>query len=440
MDNVTNRNKLKSQSNFDISRNLSDSDINNTTLLDSTMRSLPNLSVDSEEVTELKLKYEQIVLELDGAHIEIENLNIEISRLKQELENNKIQIETLKKVGIVEGGSAGNSSKHKSKKKRKKSLIADSITKECEDKREKCTKKLNYEEEESDVDYTDTSNNITNTENNEQENETNTQIANNDINTQEKDTNEEKSAESNYNNITNAEQNNDSYIHYDNNTADKQKHKVLILADQQGRGIQAALQKLLGTEYKVVSHFKPAARLGEVISNVNLCTQEFTKEDYIIILAGMNDSDPREASSLLYYYLSRSHHSNIIICEVPYNKNINEHKLNNEFKCICSLFTRCEFIDMGFSRYIPKRSLFVNYITRRLLKEILRLDYGNKYQKYITTLQNSRFIQNDKQFNDAQTQTDDLIGPNVNCNNEQIDGTNNDDNLNGSQLFREENE
>lgn len=437
MDFVTSRNKLKSQSNFDLSRNLSDDD-HNSTMMDSSMRSLPNLSVDCEEITELKLKLEQMVLELDGAHLEIENLNIENSRLKQEVENNKKQIETLKK--ITEEGNTGSTGKSKTKKKRQKrdSLMSDSLRKD--NKKEKCSKKLNYEEESKEEFCTLVTDENTSAcddsiikENDKNDNSDTSNVQIQDIHT-DKIINDTNIYIKNSDNYTENKINQDNY-----SNTDEPKHKVIILADEQGRGLQASLQKLLGTNYKVFSYFKPGASSGDILDDVNVLTKEFTKEDYLIILAGKNDRNPRESSSILFYNLSKTKHTNVIVSEIPYNRIVNEYKLNNEIKCTCSIFKHSEFVDMGFSTFIPNRSRFLNHITRRLLKEILRLGYRNNYHNYLTNLRYIQNIQKTKQFNDANTQTDDII-LNENTDTEKIHDIINKvplDDSNENNLFRE---
>lgn len=72
----------------------------------------------------------------------------------------------------------------------------------------------------------------------------------------------------------------------------KRKHKVLLFADENGRGLRDKLERLLGSDYSVIAELKPYASLDQVVTihNTLLCNN-LTKSDYVIILAGSHDNN-----------------------------------------------------------------------------------------------------------------------------------------------------
>lgn len=397
MENVTNRNKIKSQSNFDLSRDLSESD---TTIMDSTMRSLPNLSIDSEEMTELKLKFDQLLLELDGANLEIENLNIENNRLKQELEQNKKQVETLKKLGITSGGSTGSSGKNKSKKKkqnRRDVLLSESITEEYKSKKEKCTKKLDYKEQESGDDYVQIFDNNTNTDCQEQMKVNENYVQDSVIIEHEDEQEYKKYTEISHetdNNVTknietiefNADEINEQ-VQEDTtkpniSTLKGNTKKIVIIGDQQARDVQRILQKLMGPNYFITSYWKPGAVLEDIIAS---CYREISclgENDFIIVLGGTNDTNPTEFHFHMKTFLKYTKHTNVLVSEVPYNKHLNERKLNYELRFVCNGFKHTLFVDMNYVRTIPYRKVFALNLSRVFHKEIIHIEYKINKIKY----------------------------------------------------------
>jgi len=73
------------------------------------------------------------------------------------------------------------------------------------------------------------------------------------------------------------------------NARKRQKKKVLLLADSNGRYCGDQLQNGLGDNFEVCTIFKPSAKINQVIENVEHLTKNFTQEDVVIIHAGSND-------------------------------------------------------------------------------------------------------------------------------------------------------
>lgn len=164
--------------------------------------------------------------------------------------------------------------------------------------------------------------------------------------------------------------------------SEKTRRKVIIIADQQGKGVRRYLQNLIGEDFLVTCLWKPGAKMGDLLSSYKQELQTLTKLDYVILLGGSNDKNPIEFQYNLEKWLNCIINTNILICEIPYNKLLNEKKLNYELRFICNRYKNSFFVDMGFEQFIPYKSFFSTFISRSLLKEILRLEYQQKINAY----------------------------------------------------------
>lgn len=175
--------------------------------------------------------------------------------------------------------------------------------------------------------------------------------------------------------------------------------KVLILGDEQGRNQSQLLQQKLGSLYKVQSFLKPGARMSEVTETYEKEIMNFNKNDIIILLAGVNDRNPFEFKAKLITWLNSIKNTNVIISEIPYNRNLNETKLNYELKYICSKFNNVTYIDMHYSQSVPYKHVFSRHLSGYLLKEILHISYKNAFEAYSK-------VSNKPILIDKETQTD----------------------------------
>lgn len=207
-------------------------------------------------------------------------------------------------------------------------------------------------------------------------------------------------------------------------TQPSQKRRVLIISDEQGRGICQLLQGLLGEEFRVQSVIKPYATMDQVLESCSLLCKGYGKNDYIVILGGSNDKDPIRLKSLLYYNLSLLVNMNVILCNVSTNANLNEDKINSTFRHLCSRFTHTTFLDVSDSECSHRMRLNKLYACRVLLREICRIHHTQKYWDYISSRQSQTTYVNPKtQTNsvtlvDMQTQTDLVTSSDLNANTE----------------------
>lgn len=147
------------------------------------------------------------------------------------------------------------------------------------------------------------------------------------------------------------------------------------------------------------SFLKPNATISDVITQAK--KETLTKNDFLVLLCGTNDRNPEIFQIKLNLWLNSVSHTNVIVGETPYNVYLNEQKLNYTLKFICSRFSNVLFMDMNYSRFKPSRRNLALYTACSLLKEIIRLEYRFKFEKYqLSQLTNSR-----KHFENKSTQT-----------------------------------
>lgn len=187
------------------------------------------------------------------------------------------------------------------------------------------------------------------------------------------------------------------------------KRKVIILADEQGRGVQKILQGLLGAQYHVFCFWKSGAALPDLLSLCKSDLAELTLNDYVIFIGFKNDVSPFVIRYMFTSWLNSIQHTNVIVCETPYNKYLNESKLNHELKFLCSNFKNTVFLDLEYSRFQPMRKYFATLLCRNLLREILRLFYYDNYyqNQAFVTLSSTTYTQTETIiYNSQSTQTD----------------------------------
>lgn len=186
------------------------------------------------------------------------------------------------------------------------------------------------------------------------------------------------------------------------NNTNIQKSKVIIIADNQGLQLRKNLQNLLGSSYHVTSFVKPNA-LGNVVEALKSDILSLSMSDYVILLGGVHDRNPHDFKFKFNLWLSTVSNTNVIVCEIPSNKYLNVRKLNYHLQFICSKYNNSIYLDLNYSRNIPRYRYFSINLARTLLKEILRLYYKRKMENYQNLLnQNNQIC---KTFVSVGTQT-----------------------------------
>lgn len=195
------------------------------------------------------------------------------------------------------------------------------------------------------------------------------------------------------------------------------KKKVVIIGDQQGWKIQETLQKLLGPSYQVSCFWKPGATTSEILKTDKLQINTLTQNDTVVVMCGINDTNPFAYQSSVAAWLNSNTHTNIIMCEIPYNNTLYECKLNYELRHICNQYKTVSFLDVNHSRRILKGFGFALNLCKFLLREILRISYRVSYNVYVSQCIKSVSMQYRKKHIktvDSHTQTDMILSDNIN--------------------------
>lgn len=162
----------------------------------------------------------------------------------------------------------------------------------------------------------------------------------------------------------------------------KSKHKVLILADENGKTIGKRMQKLLGSEFTVQSILKPGALIDQVLNSLNSLCRDFTFQDFVVIMCGSNESNPTHFQSYLYYHLNEISHTNVLVGSVYENKHLNVTILNKNMRQITSNFGHASYIDIHNFDGINYK-LYKQHSCQLMLREMLRRVYKENYDNYM---------------------------------------------------------
>lgn len=394
MENITIRKKMqrsKSELNLSLLITQKDDDYNvlNSTFLDSTVLSLHSATQNNTSFAEeLKTEIQVLKEKLRSADAEIEELNCENRRLKEVTESQTKKIELLKKLStentpinrIVSTPIRKRMLNIKMKTSRFSPLHFDRSV--CASyQRTSNSSKEDISRLNSDT-HTDT--NISNKQ-------TDTEISTVNQSLFLKTSNKHEVI-SNHLRIS----------------GKQNKKQVIILADQQGKNLREQLQKLLGDEYHVTCYLKPGARLNDVANCINTEVKTLTKNDFVILLCGTNDTNPYDIRSNLNMWLNTVSNTNIIVSEVPFNSQLHENKLNYTLQLISKKYNHVTYMNMDYSRRTIPRKFFPINLARSILKDILHIVYKNKMEQYkLTKLTNHKCIDyNNKVMTNKYTQTD----------------------------------
>ena len=111
--------------------------------------------------------------------------------------------------------------------------------------------------------------------------------------------------------------------------------KVILLTDGSGKKIYRHLNNVLGAHYDLRMFGKPFARFREVVSSVDCFLGELSSSDYVVVMAGLNDTITLND---ITYLANKCFYTNLIVCTLPMNYNycqgstsiVNVVNMNNE--------------------------------------------------------------------------------------------------------------
>lgn len=287
-----------------------------STMFDTTAISLPEALNESQTIIELNQKIEDLTSELQSANHEIENLNNENLQLKQDIDKCHKVINMYKKLNLSDQNNTPITAKQTKKKKSSSTTTPIRFSTPIPTTPVQSQAPANSSNVSCEL--------IDNIDSNKAA-ATPDKIP---LNT------EEKSPSAMYQSPTIDKKlilnTNRSEIEYVKRKHSKEEHcemsnqkcyekrKILIIADQRGRGLRMILQNLVGTKYVVSCFMKPFARMAEILHCPEINT--LNANDYIIILGGMNDVNPYEFQWHLTNFFQNAKLPNILVSEIPFNK------------------------------------------------------------------------------------------------------------------------
>lgn len=346
-------------------------------MFETTIRSLPDTSIQSQSINEKVFQITQLKEELQIANQEIDNLNYENKILKTELDKCKKLIEVYKKVGLSESPILRRPSIRTSTTNLEKSYsinmstpkLPNRISKNKTNPRKNTPLSITSPEQSKTADCGEEKGINAHKE---QPHKSGTEI-NNTLN--ESGKNKE--------------------------TSQIKRKKVLIMADHQGKMVQNHLQRLLGDDYHVTCTWKQGARLYDVLNSFRSEILTLSKDDYVVVAGGTNDVNPRDFQFNTMKWLESVPNANVIITEIPYNRFLNVKKLNYELKFICNKYSNVQYLELDYEEHLPRGIHFSLNLCRSWLREILRKDYESKFIAY----NNIRITETPKHMVSTATQT-----------------------------------
>lgn len=177
------------------------------------------------------------------------------------------------------------------------------------------------------------------------------------------------------------------------------KKKILLLADETGRELRNILEKILGEDYTITSVLKPYASLSQIVTNENnniaLCHKEFTKKDYVIILAGTHDRNLNCFSSALDHCFKSLLNTNVLIGKIYNNQCFNVFKLNELIANRCLNMSNVRCLELSFrNNHVIDRLNTCRWIGL----DIILLNYKNNQHINSTKTVKSIHTQTEKEF------------------------------------------
>lgn len=387
--NITFRQR-KSRSFTDLSICINEHNItNDSSSLDASIQSLPNTSITENEYTnKLQQQIDRQKLQIESANLEIEKISLENTELRKTIDSQEKSLLLLRRM--VSDSNQNILSTPVNKKRRSTVSRNNTPTKMYSENSNKyisqiCTLEKqvkNFQQElENSKKQIEQLNNTINTLENTRTIQTIKKLDNSKCSYLDKETLQSYPAQAS-SEITMKTEN----IKSKNSL--KNKSKVIVIADQLGRGVRHALQNLLGEEFTVICLCKPGAKMYDLLSSYKQDLLSLTVTDYVVLMGGINDKNPIELKYNVEAWVNSLTNTNVLICEIPYNRLLNEKRLNYELRFICKRYNNSVFVDMNFNQFVPNKTIFATFTSRSLLKEILRMEYKQKMNAYMLSNKN----------------------------------------------------
>lgn len=408
-DNITIRKPLRANSVDNIfNSNLS----NDSTLLDTTMMSLPSTSLkDSEEIEGYKDTIKRLTSELESAHLEIDNLNSENIRLKMDIGQYQKLIEIYKKVNILETKNLTPKSVRKNNMIRQScfstptKLILPSATAHQPD-----TAVVAQSLSDSGNNLFTTAGSICRLERiHPTQSQSSHKSTENDalIDLIDKKQLHHKNAHdvATTDFIGQQQTHHKSMREIASTSLTKQHNRIVIIGDQQARGLNKTMTNTRldkwNDNYKITSFIKPNATSAQILSS---CNDDFVKsltiDDIIVLVLGSNDKNPYSIITELCNTLYKLRNNTVFITNVQYNPYLNENTINYNLELIIQHYKNCKYVKIHNSEYINNiydrsmKSYHKYYLSHLCLKLNTRIDYKKYQTEILNRFKNKHIIQN----------------------------------------------
>lgn len=360
----------------------------NSTVLDTTMMSLPSTSLNESDTTlDLKDTVKRLTLELESAHQEIDHLNSENFRLKMDIGQYQKLIETLKKVNLLERKSLTPKSSRQLKLRTScfstptKIIPSPKVTNYpsntvelAQNDGDSCDNSfdsaLSGRIAEGNLEAKSPKDVICNSLTIPVNPILDSQYVDESIPTSKADSNSEFSP------ADTQQSTNNSQPHLQI----KATQRVAIFGDQTGYGVRKILQYYLGSKFIVTSFIKEDATTEQVLKSCASMCKDFSKTDFVIILAGTNDNNPLNIQTYLYYTLCQLKFTNVLVGQIYKHNCLNVKSVNKLLNFVCGNCTNSTFLSLHSDVYRP----YVNklHACRLIHRQILHINYKHNYRTY----------------------------------------------------------
>ncbi|KAG5898513.1 hypothetical protein JTB14_038467 [Gonioctena quinquepunctata] len=161
------------------------------------------------------------------------------------------------------------------------------------------------------------------------------------------------------------------------------RNKLMILSDQQGRNFNKIFQSVTN-KFSVESFIKSGASFLCVIENIKELSSSYNQNDYVIVVAGLNDFRNGKVPPLknIMAKLSNCVHTNIVVLSVPFGKfdewTENQiYEFNGMLKNYLNQFRHIFFMDTNINNSLIGK----NFLARNVVTKILENSSANISKK-----------------------------------------------------------
>lgn len=132
------------------------------------------------------------------------------------------------------------------------------------------------------------------------------------------------------------------------------RHRTLLLADSHGRELTHILQDHFGSSMQATAMLKPGAGLQNITRDIQKLTQNFTKNDVVILIGGTNDELVNFNFTVIDHLINSTMHTNVLLASVPYryddrNRNYSIYQFNKRLMERIAPVDHIHYIDINYN-------------------------------------------------------------------------------------------